>query len=142
MARYSIFPLTAQTLALKKWSAGVAALALTMPGNCVIGALAQNMWSYAGPSDAPNVNKLLFQYFINYSQPNGWYLSTTPIITADWEKDSDNTCSIPFGGGIGTLHKFGNQPVDFKLHGYSYAEAPDNGPDWSMMFSVKFIFPK
>lgn len=136
------FPTHSSNLGSEKWSAGIAAVALTMPGNWVIGALAQNMWSYAGPSDAPDVNKFLFQYFINYNLPNGWYLSTSPIITADWEKDNDNTWSIPFGGGIGKMCRFGNQPVDFKLHGYSYVEAPDNGPDWSVMFSVKFLFPK
>jgi hypothetical protein len=30
------------------------------------------------------------QYFINYNLPGGWSLSMTPIITADWEKDSDD----------------------------------------------------
>jgi len=136
------FPTHSDSLGSKKWSGGLAALALTMPGKWVIGALAQNMWSYAGPSDAPDVNKFLFQYFINYNFPGGWYLSMTPIITADWEKDSDDRWTIPFGGGFGKLHRFGRQPVNFKLQGYGYAEAPDNGPDWSIMFAVIFLFPK
>ncbi len=136
------FPTHSSNLGSEKWSAGIAALALTMPGNWVIGVLAQNIWSYAGPDDVPNVNKFLFQYFLNYNLPNGWYLSMTPIITANWEADSGNRWSIPFGGGIGKLHRFGNQPVDFRLQGYGYAESPDNGPDWSMMFAVKFLFPK
>ena len=136
------FPTHSDSLGSEKWSAGVAALALTMPGSWVIGALVQNMWSYAGPSDAADVNKFVFQYFINYNLPKGWYLSMTPIITANWEADSDNRWSVPFGGGIGKLHRFGNQPVDFRLQGYGYAESPDNGPDWSMMFAVKFLFPK
>jgi len=136
------FPTHSDNLGSDKWSGGLAALVLTMPGNWVIGALVQNMWSYAGPGDEPNVNKFLFQYFINYNLPGGWYLSMTPIITADWEADSSNRWSIPFGGGIGKLHRFGNQPVDFKLQAYGYAESPDNGPDWSTMFAVKFLFPK
>ena len=53
-----------------------------MPGNWVIGALAQNIWSYVGPDDVAKVNKFLFQYFVNYNLSNGWYLSMTPIITA------------------------------------------------------------
>lgn len=136
------FPTHSDGLGSEKWSAGIAGVVLTMPGNWVIGALAQNMWSYAGPGDAADVNKLLFQYFINYNLANGWYLSMTPIITANWEADSDNTWTIPFGGGIGKLHRFGNQPVDFKLQGFGYAEKPDFGPDWSLMFAVKFLFPK
>lgn len=136
------FPTHSSSLGSEKWSGGPAALALTMPGNWVVGALVQNMWSYAGPSDAPDVNKFLFQYFINYNLPGGWYLSMTPIITADWEKDSGNRWTIPFGGGFGKLHRFGSQPVDFKLQGYRYVKAPDNGPDWSIMFAVKFLFAK
>lgn len=136
------FPTHSSSLGSEKWSGGLAAVALTMPGNWVVGALVQNMWSYAGPSDAQDVNKFLFQYFINYNLAGGWYLSTTPIITADWKKDSGSRWTVPIGGGIGKLHRFGNQPVDFKLHGYGYVVAQDNGPDWSMMFAVKFLFPK
>ncbi|WP_136798988.1 neuromedin U [Desulfosediminicola ganghwensis] len=136
------FPTQSDGLGSEKWSAGIAAVVLTMPGKWVIGALAQNMWSYAGPGDAPDVNKFLFQYFINYNLANGWYLSMTPIITANWEADSDSTWTIPVGGGIGKLHRFGNQPVDFKLQAYGYAEKPDFGPDWSMVFTLKFLFPK
>jgi len=136
------FPTNTNDLGSDKWSAGVAALALTMPGNWVIGGLMQNMWSYAGPSDEPDVNKFTFQYFINYNLDNGWYLTSTPIITADWEKSSDQQWTIPVGGGFGKLVRFGKQPVDFRLQGFGNVEKPDGGPEWSMMFAVKFLFPK
>jgi hypothetical protein len=136
------FPSNSNGLGSDKWSAGVAALGLTMPGNWVIGALVQNMWSYAGPDDELDVNKFTFQYFVNYNLSNGWYLTSTPIITADWEKSSSDRWTIPFGGGIGKLVRFGKQPVDFKLQGFGNVEKPDGGPDWSMMFAVKFLFPK
>ena len=63
-------------------------------------------------------------------------------LVADWEKPSDNQWTVPVGGGIGKLHRFGKQPVDFKLQVYSNVEKPTGGPDWSMMFAVKFLFPK
>ena len=74
-----------------------------MPGNWVLGALVQNIWSFAGPSDEPDVNKFTFQYFLNYNLGDGWYLTSTSIITADWEKSSSNQWTVPFGGGIGRL---------------------------------------
>jgi hypothetical protein len=43
-----------------KWSAGPTAVALTMPGKWVLGVLGQNVWSFAGDSDAADVNKFLF----------------------------------------------------------------------------------
>jgi hypothetical protein len=136
------FPTNTDGLGSDKWSAGAAFLALTMPGNWVVGALVQNVWSYAGPSDEPDVNKFTFQYFVNYNLPNGWYLTSTPIMTADWEKPSSEQWTVPVGGGIGKLTSFGKQPVDFKLQAFSIVEKPEGGPDWSLMFAVKFLFPK
>jgi hypothetical protein len=135
-------PTNTSGLGSDKWSAGPAAVALSMPGNWVLGALVQNIWSFAGPSGEPDVNQFTFQYFINYNISNGWYLTSTPIITADWERSSGDQLTVPFGGGIGKLHRFGKLPVDFKLQAFSNVEKPEGGPDWSMMFAVKFLFPK
>jgi len=133
---------TEDRYASDKWSAGVGAVALTMPGRWVFGMLTQNVWSFAGKSSAPDVNKFLFQYFINYNLDDGWYLSTTPVITANWEAPSGSRWTVPFGGGVGRLVRFGKQPVDFKLAAYWNAERPDNAPSWSLQFTVKFLFPK
>ena len=125
-----------------KWSTGLGTVALAMPGNWVVGGLLQNIWSFAGPDSARSVNKMTFQYFINYNFDKGWYITSTPIITANWEADSDNRWTVPVGGGFGRLVKFGKQPVDFKLQAFSNVESADNGPDWSAMLAVKFLFPK
>lgn len=125
-----------------KWSLGPGFVALTMPGNWVVGVLGQNVWSIAGDNDAADVNKLLFQYFVNYNLDNGWYLSSTPTLTANWEASSGNKWTVPFGGGGGRLFKIGKQPIDISLKGYWNAVKPDAGPDWSLAFTVKFLFPK
>ena len=133
---------TSDRYAGEKWSAGPAFVALTMPGNWVTGLLIQNVWSFAGDSDANEVNKFLFQYFINYNLSDGWYLSTTPIITANWEADSGDQWTVPFGGGVGKLVKHGKLPVDYKLTAYWNAEKPEYGPDWQLQFTIKFLLPK
>lgn len=125
-----------------KWSIGPTAVALTMPGNWVVGVLAQNVWSFAGDSDADSVNKFLFQYFLNYNMDNGWYLSSTPNITANWNADSGDRWTVPIGGGVGRMIKAGEQPLDLSLKGYWNAVKPEAGPDWSLVFTVKFLFPK
>jgi hypothetical protein len=112
-----------------------------MPGNWVLGVLAQNMWSFAGPDGAKNVNKLTFQYFVNYNLSDGWYLTSTPVMTADCTKSSDRW-TVPVGGGVGRLVKLGKQPVDFKVQAFANLVKPDLGPDWSVMGSVKLLFPK
>jgi len=133
---------TDNRLGTDKWSGGPGIVALAMPGKWVLGCLGYNIWSFAGPSDEEDVNSLLFQYFVNYNLSDGWYLTSTPVITANWEADSDDRWTIPFGLGIGRLVKFGKQPVDFKVQPFWYAEKPENGPEWSLQLQVKFLFPK
>ena len=133
---------TSDRFASDKWSAGPTAVALAMPGNWVLGVLAQNVWSFAGDSDAPEINQFLLQYFLNYNLANGWYLSSSPNITADWTAGKAERWTVPFGGGAGRLVRIGNQPVDFKLTAYWNAEKPENSPDWNTQFTVKFLFPQ
>jgi len=133
---------TDDQLGTDKWSAGPGAVALAMPGKWVLGILGYNIWDFAGDSDEKSVNTLVFQYFVNYNIMNGWYLTSTPVITANWEEDSDERWTVPFGLGIGRLIKIHKQPVDCKLQTFWYAEKPKNGPDWSLQFQVKLLFPK
>ncbi|MBW2573002.1 MAG: neuromedin U [Deltaproteobacteria bacterium] len=124
------------------WSAGPGVIMLTKHGKWVIGVITHNIWSFAGPSDEANVNKFVFQYFINYNLGHGLYLNSTPTITADWEKPSDQRWTVPFGGGIGKLFFFGKQPVDFNIQVFKNVEKPDLGAEWSVLFSTNFLFPK
>jgi hypothetical protein len=125
------------------WSIGPAIAVIASPGNWLFGGLAQNVWDFAGDDDEPDVNQFLFQYFVNYNLDDGWYLTSTPTMTADWESDSSgDRWLIPVGGGIGKLARFGNQPIDFKLQAYKSIERPDGAADWSVQFNVKFLFPK
>jgi hypothetical protein len=125
-----------------KLSLGAAFVALSMPGNWVYGILAQNVWSVAGDSDADDVNSFLFQYFLNYNMGAGWYLSSTPVITANWEADSDDRWTVPLGGGVGRMVKNGKLPIDYKLTAYKNVEKPEFAPDWNVQFTIKFLFPK
>jgi len=141
-----VFPsATDERLGTEKWSAGPSAVGLFMHGPWVVGLLANNVWSFAGDSDRDDVNAMLLQYFINYNLPNGWYLTSAPIITANWEADSDNTWTVPVGGGVGKLTRVGKVglPIDVLFQGFYNVEKPDDiGPDWSIRLQVKFLFPK
>jgi hypothetical protein len=135
-------PTNTSDLGPDKWSAGPAAVLLAMPGNWVFGVLAQNLWSFAGSDSADEINKLTVQYFVNYNLPNGWFLTSSPIITADWTEPNDNRWTVPVGGGIGKLTRFGKQPVNLTLKAYNNVIHPDAGPEWSVFAGVSFLFPK
>jgi hypothetical protein len=133
---------TNNRLGTDTWSAGPSVLLLTMPGKWVVGGFAQNIWDFASDKGEPDVNKFTSQIFVNYNLDDGWYLTSAPLFTANWEADSGDEWTVPMGGGAGRLVRFGQQPVDFKLAAYYNVEKPDNGPDWNLLFSVKFLFPK
>ena len=136
------FPTGAERMTTDKWSAGPAVVVLTMPGNWVVGALAFNLWSFAGDDDAGDVNLFNFQYFVNYNLPKGWYLSMSPTISANWEANSDNRWTVPFGGGFGRVFKIGKQPVNAALKAYYNVEHPDDASNWNISAQLTFLFPK
>ena len=131
-----------RVLGTDKWSAGPSAVALTIRGPWVVGALANNLWSYAGDDDREDVNQFLMQYFINYNLPEGWYISSAPIITANWKADSGNKWTVPFGGGIGKIFRIGKQPMNAQVQAFYNVAKPDNGPDWTLRLQLQFLFPK
>lgn len=133
---------TDDTLGADQWGAGISAVALAMPGKWVIGSLVSNVWS-GGSSNEPDINLFTWQYFVNYNMDNGWYLTTAPIITANWEADSEHRWTVPFGGGVGKLFKVGNQPVNAQISAYNNVITPDDyGADWQIRAMVQFLFPK
>jgi hypothetical protein len=133
---------TDAVLGSEKWSAGPTVVALTQPKPWTFGALAGNLWSYAGASDRSSINQMFLQYFINYGFPGGWYLTTTPMMTANWRTSSSERWTIPVGGGAGKVFSVGKQAMRAQLQGFYYAEKPTGGPEWALMLTVQFVFPR
>ena len=79
---------------------------------------------------------------MNYNLPEGWYLASSPLITADWKAESSQRWTVPLGGGVGKIVHFAPLPVNLQLQGYYNVEAPDNGPDWSIRLQIQFMLPK
>jgi len=133
---------TDEFLGTRKWLAGPTGVALTMQGPWVVGAIANQVWSYAGNDDRDKVSAFLLQYFINYNFKGGLYLTSSPIITANWEATSGNKWVIPFGGGMGKLWKVHKQPINTQVQAFYNVEQTTFGPDWTLRLQVQFLFPK
>jgi hypothetical protein len=136
-----------------KYSAGPAAVALTMQGPWVVGALANNQWSFAGWGK-DEFNELLLQPFVNYNFGKGWYLVSSPILTANWDAAKGNQWTVPLGMGGGKLFRLrelpggdnlgelGKLPVNVSLDAYANAVKPDFAAAWQLRFQIQFLFPK
>jgi hypothetical protein len=135
---------TDDSLGLGEWGGGLSAVLLAMPGNWVLGSLFSNVWADSDQAGRDDINLFTWQYFINYNVPDGdgLYLVSAPIITSNWEADSGDRWTVPFGGGIGKIFRVGRQPVNGQISAYYNVEKPDNGPDWQLRAQIQFLFPK
>jgi hypothetical protein len=133
---------TDEVLGTEKWSVGPSAVVLSMNGPWVYGGLIRQLWSFAGDGDRSHVNQMLLQPFVNYNLPDGWYLTSSPMITANWQADSDNQWTIPIGGGVGKILRLGKLPLNDSCQAYYNIESPRGGADWQLRLQVQFLFPK
>jgi hypothetical protein len=133
---------TSTPLGSPKFSMGPAAVALVTPKPLVMGTLVRQLWSVAGPSNRSNVSQLLLQPFFNYNMEEGWYLVSSPIITANWEATSGNKWAFPIGAGIGKIFKIGEQPMNASLQAFDYVASPSGGPRWAIRAQLQFLFPR
>jgi hypothetical protein len=89
------------------------------------------------------VNSLLIQPFVNYNFSHGWYVTSSPIITANWLAASSNRWALPIGGGVGKIVKLGKLPINFQLQAFSNVVTPQQGgADWQLRFQVQLLFPR
>jgi len=112
------------------------------PLHITTGFLILNLWSFAGDEDRANVNAMTLQPFFNYNLRKGWYLTSSPLITANWEAGEDNRWTLPIGGGIGRIFKIGDQAINANIAAYYNVLTPDDtGANWQLRAEWTFLFP-
>jgi hypothetical protein len=121
-------------------SVGPDAVALIMPGKFVIGTLVTQLWSVAGPSSRPDLSVFFLQPFINYNLKNGWALSTSPNITANWSA-AQNRWAVPLGGGVARTFKDGDQLMSLAVSYYTYVTRPLGSPQTNLKISWSLLWP-
>jgi hypothetical protein len=137
------FPTASQEiLGTKKVSVGPTVVVLRIQGHWLFGVLVQNLFSVAGPTARPDVNQMLMQPFANYNLRHGWYLTSSPIITANWEVNPNQRWVVPVGGGFGKIVHFGKLPVNMYTQFFRNVERPDGTTHWSARFQAQLLFPK
>lgn len=134
---------TDPTLGQGKWGSGPSAVLLMQPKHWTLGVLSNNIWSFAGNDGRPRVNQFLTQYFITYNMEHGWFLTTSPILTANWRAPDGNRWLVPFGAGFGKMTRFFDQTMVWQMHLYYNAIHPQDlpYPKWQVRLQVALLFP-
>jgi hypothetical protein len=145
---------TSDLLGQGKVSVGPSVVALLQPGHWTLGALVNNVWSFAGSGSRPSVNQMVLQYFVTYNLKKGWNVSSSPILSANWhnaapldaanggDTTSGGRWTIPFGGGVGRITRLGPQPVNMALNFYGNAVHPSGASSWGMRIQIALLYPK
>ncbi len=133
---------TDESLGTGKWSAGISAIAVVRPRAWLLSMRAFNLWSFAGDADRPDVNQFLLQYIVLHPLGGGWYLVSSPIVTANWEAESGDEWLVPVGGGGGKVFRLGRRGIDLQVQAFYSAIHPESlpYPDWTLRVQFQFLF--
>ena len=140
---------TDKTLGVNHFGGGPLALALNIQGPALYGILANNTWagnqSQGSSATLQHINQMALQPFIFYNLDAGWYLSSLPIITADWTVPN-HKWTLPIGGGGGRVIPVGGMLMNTELNAYyngalGHASGITNVGNWTVKFTLQFILP-
>jgi hypothetical protein len=128
----------------KNWGLGPTFVVLHLDHGSpwVYGVLINNVWSLTSDKQGGSYNDGLIQPFVNYNFPEGFYLTSAPILTVDWKADSGQQWTVPLGGGVGKIFHLGKLPVNTQISAYYNVAKPDFGANWQIRAQVQLMFPK
>ncbi len=120
------------------WGAGPTAVVLKQHKGWTYGALANQLWDFAGSGD-DSVNAMFLQPFVSYSTPHATSYTVNLESTYDW---NNSQWTVPLNLMVAQVIKIGDQPVQLFAGARYYLDKPDGGPEWGLRFGLTFLFPK
>ncbi len=135
---------TDSQLGNRNWGMGLSGVVLHLEHGSpwVYGMLVNNIWSLSDSGTGGSYNNATIQPFVNYNFPGGLYLTSAPIVTANWKAEDSQRWTVPLGGGVGKIFHVGRLPVNTQLSAYYNVVAPDDGANWQIRAQIQFMFPK
>jgi hypothetical protein len=128
---------TDNKLGINKWGGGPTTVWLYKSGHFLGGALINNQ--FAGVNHT-HENEMTLNWFSYYNFKRGWYVLSSPIITADWTAERSKRWTVPVGGGAGKLFKIGHQPLNARAQFFDDVRTTTGGPNWQMQTQLQFLF--
>jgi hypothetical protein len=131
---------TDRLLGAGKWSAGPTVVVLSQSNGWTIGALANQLWSFAGGSNRAPYNKLFVQPFLNYTTKTATTVGLSAEGTYDWRASG---LSLPLIGTVSQVTKVGGQLISVSAAIKYYVATAPNGPHGvGARFALTLLFPR
>ena len=132
---------TMPTLGTEKWSVGPTIVALTQTGPWTMGALWNQVWSFAGNETRNDVSQMFLQPFLAYQATPTVTLTVQSEMTANWEVE-DGRWTVPINVLVSKLSSFGMFPASYQLGFGMFPEHPDTGPSWKIRSAIVLLLPR
>jgi hypothetical protein len=134
----AVFPTASNPrIGVREWGGG-ASLVLVKTGKRVVsGVFITQIWTNKDQFNQ-RINQLVIQPGINYNFPSGFYLTSTPIITAEWQRKPQ--WLIPVGGGVGKIFNVNGTPINLIAQSFYHVEKPLLTSLWSFRAHAQFFF--
>lgn len=135
-------PSTAEpTLGTEKWSAGPTIVALKQAGPWTIGALWNQVWSFAGNVDRPDVNQMFVQPFLAYTTKTAVTITVQSESVANFKADTQKW-TVPINVLLSKVSSFGMFPASYQIGFGGYPVHPDAGPSWKLRGAIVLLLPR
>ncbi|WP_120500563.1 hypothetical protein [Roseovarius sp. EL26] len=137
----ALLPTGSSGVSAEKWGAGPAMGFVARPSWGLAGLFNQNIFSFTGDDDRPDVNLSTFQPIMSYSLKSGWSVGTSDMTYVyDW--DQSEFTSIPVGMKISKLTPISHVPVQWQFnYEYNFYDS-GTGPEETIGLTAKILLPK
>jgi hypothetical protein len=127
-------------LTTKKWGVGPSALVLKQAKGFTVGFLVNQIWSFAGSEERPDVNQMFLQPFLVHNWKSGAGLGINAEITENWEAGNGIAFINPTVSGV---TKLGKQTVSLAVGPRIPVSGPAaSEPDFGFRAVLTLVFPK
>jgi hypothetical protein len=79
--------------------------------------------------------------FFSFPTATAEAISTSPLLTADWDAPSGNQWTVPFGLGITKTTVFARQPTSIGAQYDANLVRPDSAPASQLRATISLLFP-
>lgn len=125
---------TGSDISSDNWLLGPSALAVKTEAWGVWGFFPFHNQKIGG--SGPDVSLTSLQYFVFYGLGDGWQVGTGPTITYNWEANSDQAWTVPFGVQVAKTTTIGKQLAKLNVGIEKNVVAPDAfASDWKFTFT-------
>ena len=129
---------TNDSLGAGKFGAGPTAAIIRQVGGFTYGAVAYQVWSYAGDEDRRSVDSTVLHPLFTYTFPTATSVTFDSASEYDWLA---HQWTVPVQFTLAQVVLRNPHPVQLSITYRYFADKPAGGPDWGIGFNVIVLFP-